>query len=1121
MSRISTLGIDLGTNSLGWCLIETVGEPGASEEGRVVDLGTRIFSQSEMAGRDPQSKASLAVARREARGMRRRRDRYLKRRKRLLALLTDCGLMPADEGERRALVRETSDETGGDSSTSVFGLRAKALDSALEPYQLGRALFHLNQRRGFKSNRKTDSNDAEQGKIATAITRLETKMLEDGARTFGEWLHMRRQAGLSVRARMTADGDAYTFYPSRDALEREFDRIMSIQRRFHLDLLSEETVAELRKTIFYQRALRPVRPGKCSYNPAEPRLPKAHPLFQAFRLVKELNELEIVGKDQQHQKLTQEQRDTLLLLLRTRLNQRGAAPFSRMRTALKLGREVRFNKESDSRKDLDGDVVYFRLSQPECFGNAWAAMPMARQAEVVEKLRAETDRDALIVWLRTECGLTAEAARTVADTHLPEGFGRLGETALAALLDEMIHGRDENGHVLTEAAAAIKVYGRTNSQGDPNRKAVDLLPKYQEVLERHIPPGTGGEARPEDPEWDEVMGRITNPTVHIALNQLRRVVNAVIRKHGRPDRIAIELGRDLKNNDTRRLEAERRMATNRREAVRRSGELRELSGVSDNGYNRLRLKLWEELNLSQPLNRVCIYCGTVISKTMLFNVGEVDIDHILPYSKTLDDSQANKIVCCAACNRTKGNRAPADVPQWRADYGEILARAGTLPKNKQWRFAGDAMERYGDEAGFLARQVTDMQYMSRLALTYLAALYDAEEADIDGVLRQHSRVRALPGRMTEMLRRIWGLNEILYDHNHTDPQKPKNRLDHRHHAIDAAVIACTSRSLIQRLARASAGPEENGAERVAAGVPSPWPTFRDELRERVRASVVSHKPDHGTVSRKGYESGHGQTAGKLHNDTAYGPTGETDAKGNALVVRRVPLSHFKKPSDLMAIRTNEHGHSELRDRLWEATRDLDGKAFAEAVQRFVETDEKFKGIRHVRIVEVLKTVPIRDREGRVYKGYKGDSNHRFDVWRLPSGKWKAEVVSTFDAHRPDWASHLRAEYPTAKKVLSLQQGDCVMLDEDGQQRLCRVVKFRETGAITLADHFEAGALKGRDADKDDPFRYISRSAASLKRDKARQVRVDEIGTVFDPGPWWEGDGQPRLNVARDEAYFCW
>lgn len=1102
---LTTWGFDLGTNTLGWAVIETRGEPSQSDEGRIVDSGVRIFSQAEMAGRDPQSKASLAVARREARGARRRRDRYLKRRRRLLDVLTQHGLMPADDEARKALVRDHEDAKGGDLSASVYALRARALDRALTPHEIGRVIFHLNQRRGFKSNRKTDSNDPEQGKIATAINALDAQMMEAKARTFGEWLHMRRQAGLSVRARMTADGKGYDFYPSRTTLEREFDRIMESQKRFHPELLSDALIGDIRETVFYQRPLRPVPAGKCSYNTKETRLPKAHPLFQKFRLLKEINELEIVGEDQLHIKLTPDQRNTLVLALRTSLNKQGKMPFSKLKKQLGLGKEVRFNKETDNRKDIEGDVIYFRMSRPECFGNRWADLMVDDQTAITEKLRTESDYGELVRWLRTENGLDETHAKAVADTPVPDGFGRLGSSALTALIDAMENETDENGFVITEATAAKKVYGRTNSEADPDRKGADRLPKYQELLERHIPPGTGGEVAEDDPQWDEVKGRITNPTVHIALNQLRRVVNALIAKHGKPDRIAIEVGRDLKLNEKARDEVNRRIGKNTQEARRRSEELIEVHKVADTGYNRLRLKLWEEINPDQPLNRPCVYCGKQTAAHMLFN-GESDVDHILPYSKTLDDSLANKVLCCTRCNREKKNRAPADVPQWQDRYDEILARVTTLPKNKQWRFARDAMERFGEEEGFLARQLTDMQYISRLALTYLAHLYDYQEPGPDGVFRRHVHVRALSGRMTEMLRRQWSLNELLPDHNLVDADltKHKNRLDHRHHAIDAIVIGCTSRALIQKLATAAAQAEERGAERVVEKIAPPWGSFRDDVRTAVNGIIVSHKPDHGTVSRKGYAQGRGQTAGKLHNDTAYGLTGEKDEKGNDLVVRRIPVTSLK-PADIMKIRTNKHGHSELRDRLWEATRDLTGKAYEVALVEFARSDPVFAGIRRVRIVEVENPKWItHGKGGRHTKGYLPGGNYRFDVWELPNGKWDAEVITMFDAHRKDFIPQMRARHHNPRKIMSLMKGDMVAYnDPDTGERVIAIVrKFDQTSKqLYLDPHNEAGNLDQREKDK--TYKPIRPRPNSLKNYKPRQVRIDEIGQVFDPGPWWD------------------
>ncbi len=1102
---MKTLGIDLGTHSLGWCLIDTVGEPLASNEGSITAIGARIFGD----GREPKSGASLAVDRRAARAMRRRRDRYLSRRAALLRVLTDYGLMPADEDARRQLVRETSDGKSkdggpkapgkpGDISTSVHGLRARALTEKLTPHQIGRVLFNLNQRRGFKSNRKTDRRDNDQGKIEIGVNRLGDAMRAAGATTLGQFLHGRRLKGHSVRTRLRpevgedAKGDGYDFYPSRAQLEREFDLICEAQAPHHPDLLSDERVAHLRSIIFYQRPLKPVAAGRCSYNQHETRLPKAHPLFQTFRIYKEVNELALVGEDQQARKLSVDQRDALIRKLRSAKT----VTFSSLRRTLKLGPEFRFNKESETRTGLLGDEIHVSMSDTKCFGNRWSQFGIEKQWEILSRLREEEDPVELHEWLTEGCGLSDDQAKAAARVQLPEGFGRLGATALAALTDALKHETWDDGTVITEAEAAKRCGYNHSDKSDPNFPGHELLPNYQEVLERHIPPGTGD---PDD-VYDVFKGRITNPSVHIALNQLRRVVNAVIRRYGKPDRIAIELGRELKLSDKEKKRVDDTIRKNTRAAEDRSKKLAEL-GQADTGYNRLRLKLWEELN-KEPLNRVCVYSGEPITASMLFTP-EVDVDHILPYSKTLDDSEANKILCLTRANRQKRNRAPAEVVEWAGRYDDVLARAGMLPRNKSWRFARDAMEKFADEEGFLARQLTDMQYGARMALTYLASLYPTEEADAEGVLRRHSRVRALPGRMTEMLRRKWGLNDLLPDHNIAggDTVKEKNRKDHRHHAIDAFVIACTSRSLIQKIATASAALEREGAERIVAEIAEPWPGFREELRTKVNATVTSHRPDHGTVSRAGYGTGKGQTAGKLHNDTAYGLTGETDDRGNDLVVSRKPLSAFRAARDLDGIRDGQ-----LRDALQQATYGLAGRDFEQAVHKLARQerldgkDNPFRNLRRIRVVEPLKTIPIRDGTGKAYKSYKGDSNHRYDVWKLPDGKWVAEVVTTFDAHQPDWQSTIRQQHPTAKKVLSLTRDDAVAADGQDGRIIYRVVKFNTAGQVYLAPHNEAGALKARDGDPSDPFKYVSKAASGLRAINARQARVDEIGQVFDPGP---------------------
>ena len=195
---------------------------------------------------------------------------------------------------------------------------------------------------------------------------------------------------------------------------------------------------------------------------------------------------------------------------------------------------------------------------------------------------------------------------------------------------------------------------------------------------------------------------------------------------------------------------------------------------------------------------------------MLFD-GSCDVDHILPFSRTLDDGFANRTLCLKEKNRAKSNKSPWEAFGDTADWPAIAANLKNLPENKRWRFAPDAMERFEEQRGFLDRALVDTQYLSRVARAYLDTLYT-----------KGGHVWVVPGRLTEMLRRHWGLNSLLPDRD--GAAKAKNRTDHRHHAIDAAVIAATDRSLVQRIAKAAGRDEAAGAEQVAADTEPPEPS---------------------------------------------------------------------------------------------------------------------------------------------------------------------------------------------------------------------------------------------------------------------------------------------------------
>ncbi|HEY9578455.1 MAG TPA: type II CRISPR RNA-guided endonuclease Cas9 [Rhizorhapis sp.] len=1056
------LGLDIGTNSIGWCLYDS---------DSIRDIGVRIFSD----GRDPKSGASLAVDRRNARAMHRRRDRYLRRRSALLQALVETGLMPVDAKDARALA-----------GCDPYDLRKRGLDERLEPHEIGRALFHLNQRRGFKSNRKAErksGDDKESGKIATGAKALDIAMEEDGARTYGEFLAGRK----TKRVRMPLGGEGYDFYPERRHLEHEFDCFWAAQAQHHAALLIDAARDRLRRIIFFQRPLKAPKVGGCTFFNEEPRLPKAHPLFQERRLYEEVNQLEITQAGAASRKLTFDQRDAIILKLKSAKTASFHPTLARL---LKLADGESFNKASDNRTGLTGDEIFAAFSHKNCFGPRWAHFDAGVQWSIIEAVAEEEDPVRLHEWLMTAHGVTAEQAGTVGRIHLPEGHGRLGETATRLIVEQLKTGHID-GRPLTYNEAVEAALGKSHSDFRTG-EVLDFLPYYGEMLSREIPPGTLDPNDDDETRW----GKITNPTVHIGLNQLRRLLNAIIRVHGRPDEIVVELARELKLNEKDKAKYNKELGENTRKAQARSGKLAEL-GQTDHGGNRMLLRLWEELSPNSALNHFCPFCAKPLPIHMLFD-GQAEVEHILPYSRTFDDSAANKVIAHRSCNREKGNQTPWEkwggTPRWDA----IAEQVAHLDKRKQWRFAPDAMERFEKDGGFIARQLTDTQYLARMARTYLSSLYPERPSDRlpgDGV----KGVYVVPGRMTAMLRRLWGLNELLPDHNYVEnPHSgaPKNRLDHRHHAIDAAVVGATTRDLLNKISKAAGRAEEQNLDKLFDGLPTPWDGFREDLRESLARVVVSHKADHGR--RRKPAKDRDATAARLHNDTAYGLTGLTSDSGLPIVVHRVPLTSLK-PADLSS--PDRIPDAALRDALWRATRDLSGKEFEKALLDFSRKDPVFKGIRRVRVREGLKVIPVRDKSGVAYKGYKGDANARFDVWQLPDGKWTAAVVSMFDAHRHDFIPE--RPHPAAKKIMSLRQNDLIAIEKDGVFReIVRVVKFGANGQITIAAHQEAGPLKERDAKPNDldPFKYSSPTAGGLKKMRARQVRIDELGRIFDPGP---------------------
>ena len=1016
------LALDLGTTSLGWAMVRLNAE---NNPCAIIKAGVRIFSD----GRNPKDGSSLAVTRREARAMRRRRDRLLKRKARMTHTLIAHGFFPADEVQRKELV-----------TLNPYALRAKGLDEALAPAEFARALFHINQRRGFKSNRKTDKKDNDSGALKQAILGLRAQLdplgADSKARTVGELLHRRytntaippeqrtvraryREARVPREDGKTKINKSYDLYIDRAMIETEFDVLWAKQAELNPSQFTPRARDELKDALLHQRPLKPVKPGRCTLMPEEERAPLALPSTQRFRMYQEVNNLRILREGLKEEPLTLQQRDTLIAALEANSKR----SFTQIKKLLGVGGAVQFNFEDPKRQELKGNTTSAILSKDDHYGDAWFAFDEAKQDAIVLQLVKEENEAKLVRWLQDETGVDEIHAEAIANAALPEGYGSLCALALARILPEL------RRSVVTYDKAVLAAGFEHHSNISPAATGEILpeLPYYGIPLQRHVGFGSG---KPEDTD-EKRYGKIANPTVHIGLNQVRLVVNALIKRYGHPSEVIVELARDLKQSKEQRDEESKRQADNQRRNTRLRANIAGVLGISPERVRVADIQkmiLWEELS-DNVADRRCPYSGVQISAAMLLSE-QVEIEHILPFSETLDDSLNNKTVAMRQTNRVKGNRTP-----WQArndfeahgwQYAGMLERAEQMPKAKRYRFAEDGLQRWlKDDAGFLARALNDTRHLSKVAREYLSL-----------ICPQNTRV--IPGRMTAMLRAKFGLNDVL------GLNGEKNRNDHRHHAVDACVIAVTDQGLLQRFAQASASARERQLNRLVETMPLPWPNYHDHVERAIGNIWVSHKPDHGHE-------------GAMHNDTAYGLLGN----GRVSVHKVVDGKRERLEDNLKVIEF---------------------------------TNEKTSN-RH-------GLLP--NGEPRPYKGYKGDSNYCIEIVRNDKGKWEGEVISTFEAYqlvRVHGVKRLR--HPTLSAsgkslVMRLMIGDTVRIDTDSQPLTGRVAWIKSNTQIALSAVQEANT-DARARDNSDPYTYTAKTAGVFQKVKARRVTISPIGELHDPG----------------------
>lgn len=1029
------LGLDLGTNSIGWAVYSLDSE---NEPNELVDMGVRIFSD----GRDPKTKEPLAVARRTARGQRKLIYRRKLRRKSVFRLLQQQNLFPKTKEESQKL-----------KALNPYMLRVKALDEKLEPYELARVLFNLSVRRGFKSNRKDGSGEEEvTSKSGEKLSQkdmcneLAKAIKESGCRTIGEflWKNKDKNKGLRfVPGRMT-------YYPLRQMYIDEFNAIRTVQEAFYKSVDWEAIFDE----IFFQRPLKAQERGRCQYMQEKERTFKAMPCAQKLRMLQEVRNMDYQNERGQKIPLSEEDEKIILNLLDTK----DKVTFDAIRKALKLTGACTFNLESTSRTSLNGNTTAVKLRNKNRFGELWDTLSLEEQDSIVEKL-ITADEDKEIYDLLEKYNLTDEQKESIVKVQLPAGTTMLCKEVSEKLVQKM-----ESGSAFTYTAA---VESLGYKYADQTVEKYDMLPYYGKVLvgsTMGIDP-----SKPEDkPELK--YGKISNPTVHVALNQTRTVVNALIKQYGKPSQIALELSRDLKAS----REAKDAMLKKQNENKKRNEILNK--NITDaykiaypNRNDRLKYRLWEELG-AEGLPRKCIYCGKNISGAELFSKS-IEIEHILPYSRTLLDAESNLTVAHASCNAFKKERSPYEAfgsnPSGY-NWNEILARANQL-KNpaKRGRFSVDAMETFEKESGFIARQLTDNSYLSKMALRYLKSVCD--------------NIWSVNGGMTKLLRDKWEIDSILkrkIDEKEIayfglkDEQigeYKKNRYDHRHHALDASVIALIDRSLVKEISTLNARSQKNRIEVPPMAVP------RIELQEKVKNIVVSFKPDHGAEGKLSKETLLGKIKREevvelskieegdipfIKNEKVRGDFESKFAESKDIKKVRKEFKDiypqvkifrecFVSRSPIASLKENnieDIVDAKIRSRLQDFYALHKGEKFEDLLQKFSEETK----IKKVRCLNRVQTPIVINRE--VPRYLAPEDYFAAIIWQIPPKKdgakptYEAQYIRRNEVGKDNKpkAGVVKTPHPAAKNLGILHKNDYLEFSESGKWYKCRVAGFSAT-----------------------------------------------------------------------------
>lgn len=1072
------LGLDLGVGSIGWCLIalDAQGDPV-----EILGMGSRVvpLNNATDAADFSIGKAFTANQERTARRtMRRGFARYQLRRYRLRRELAKVGMLPD-----AALIQLPLLE--------LWELRERAATAGrrLTLPELGRVLCHINQKRGYRhvksdaaaivgdeGEKKKDSNSA-----YLAGIRANDEKLQDEHKTVGQYFaeQLRQNQSESPTGGISYRIKDQIF--SRQRYIDEYDQIMAAQRVHYPDILTDEFIRMLRdEVIFMQRPLKSCKhlvslcefekqekvmrvqqdDGKGGRQLVERRVkfgpkvaPKSSPLFQLCRIYEAVNNIRLTRPDGSPRDITPEERAKIV----AHLQSSASLSFAALKKLLK--EKALIADQLTTKSGLKGNSTRVALAS--------ALQPYPQYHHLLD-MELET-RMMTVQLTDEETGeVTEREVAVVTDSYVRQPLYHLWHILYSieerdamrrALITQLgMKEEDLDGGLLDQLYRLDFV---KPGYGNKSAKFIcKLLPQLQQGLGYSEACAAVGYRHSNSPTSEEITERtllekipllqrneLRQPLVEKILNQMINLVNALKAEYG-VDEVRVELARELKMS---REERERMAEGNRRREKENKAiaeKIREC-GLFPTKSRIRKYMLWEEAG------EKCLYCGQILTLSQCLNGDDMEVEHIIPKSVLYDDSYGNKTCACRRCNKEKGNRTALEYIRAKGWEAEYMERINGLLDKKAISYSKHQRLRWMKEdipSDFLERQLRLTQYISRQAMAILQ----------QGI----RRVSASEGGVTARLRSLWGYDDILHTLNldrydsmgetervsregeMTEKRRIKDwskRKDHRHHAIDALVVASTRQGYIQRLNRVSSESEREAMsgeiemQKVTKtdklSLLERWLTQRPHLSvravsDKVAEILISYRPGKRVVTRgrniylrhgkKCVQSGLLVPRGPLSKETVYG---QITVNGEQQIVCKYDL-HSLKAKDVDYV-----VDLALRKRLKELLAQHGGKE-KEAFAGDVYMDEAgTQGpIRSVRCFtgldrDKMKAVKY-DEQGDAVGFVSPRNNHHLAIYRTPKGKLVESIVTFWDAvDRARYGIPLVITHPREVMEQVLQRGD--------------------------------------------------------------------------------------------------